>query len=116
MISTGEAPVPRKHAPPKPLPPTTRRVRFGPPGVDMMPPLVIEDVKPVKTKREKAKADPTHIAKARELRDRYLEQFNSGVLADGTQILPQGKYEVSRLASPQTGMSVPPSKLLAQAA
>ena len=30
------------------------------------------------------------VAAARELRDRYLEQFNSGM------VLPQGKYEVCR--------------------
>ena len=30
------------------------------------------------------------VAAARELRDRYLEQFNSGL------VLPNGKYDVSR--------------------
>jgi hypothetical protein len=40
--------------------------------------------------RTKVKANPQHVAKARELRDRYLEQFNSGL------VLPCAKYEVSR--------------------
>ena len=43
-----------------------------------------------KEPRAKVKADPKHVAAARELRDRYLEQFNSGL------VLPGGKYEVSR--------------------
>jgi hypothetical protein len=52
---------------------------------------------PEKTKRPpkpKGKNNPQHIAAARELRDRYLEQVNSGNL-----LLPQkrGKYHVARL-------------------
>jgi hypothetical protein len=43
-----------------------------------------------KPKRPKATIDPAIVAKARELRDRYLEQFNSGM------ILPNGKYQVAR--------------------
>jgi hypothetical protein len=44
----------------------------------------------------KEKIDPQLIAKARERRDRYLEQANDRLL-----IAPRGKYEVSRaLASP----------------
>jgi len=41
----------------------------------------------------KQKNDPRYVAAAQELRDRYLEQINSGA------ILPpaaQGKYDVSR--------------------
>ena len=52
-------------------------------------------------------------AAARELRDRYLEQFNSGL------VLPCGKYEVSRaLPSPQPTPGVPGEreKLLPRAA
>jgi len=50
-------------------------------------------VKVEKAKREKkprVKNDPVHVAAARELRDRYLEQFNSGLVLSG------GKYEVCR--------------------
>jgi GNAT superfamily N-acetyltransferase len=52
---------------------------------------VVEKPKAAKPKREKVKADPKHVAAARELRDRYLEQFNSGL------ILPAGKYAVGRV-------------------
>jgi hypothetical protein len=52
---------------------------------------VVEKPKSAKPKREKVKADPKHVAAARELRDRYLEQFNSGL------ILPAGKYAVGRV-------------------
>ena len=58
--------------------------------------------KPKRPAREKVKADPAHVAAARELRDRYLEyvngeHFNSGVVADGNRVLPNGKYDVSRI-------------------
>lgn len=48
---------------------------------------------PVKVKRPpkpRVKNNPAHVAAAREVRDRYLEQFNSGM------VLPNGKYEVAR--------------------
>ena len=80
------------------MPPTRRRVQFGPPSD--APEAVVEKVKlgkPAKPKREKVKADPALVAKARELRDRYFEQFNSGLA------LPRGKYAVGReLAAPPT--------------
>ena len=60
----------------------SRRLRFGPPPTE-------KKTNP-KPKREKVKADPKHVAAARELRDRYLEQFNSGMVLSG------GKYEVCR--------------------
>ena len=56
----------------------------------------MEQQKPKTPAREKVKVDPVHLAKARELRDKYLEQFNAGVLADGNGVLPGGKYEVAR--------------------
>ena len=43
-----------------------------------------------KQPKPRLKNDPKLVAKARELRDRYLEQFNSGLL------LPGGKYAVGR--------------------
>ena len=49
-----------------------------------------------KPKAAKAKCDPRHVAMARELRDRYLEEVNGG------RFLPEarGKYEVSRQLGP----------------
>ena len=54
-------------------------------------PVVAE--KPVREKRKKVKNDPKFVAAARELRDRWLEQMNSGNV-----IVGNGKYEVAKLA------------------
>ncbi len=48
--------------------------------------------KPIKVKAPK-KNDPALAAKARELRDRWLEQVNA---TGGAPLLGQGKYDVSR--------------------
>jgi hypothetical protein len=58
-------------------------------------PLAPEPVpapKPKRAPRPKAKNDPKHVAAARELRDRWMEEINSG------RYLPEAraKYEVSR--------------------
>jgi hypothetical protein len=45
-----------------------------------------------KAKREKVKIDPAYLAKARELRDRYMERINS----DPRALVGCGKYEVAR--------------------
>ncbi len=81
--------------------PKTRAARFG------APPKTIENesattviakngvqkpARPARAPRPKVKNDPKFIAAARELRDRYLEQFNSGLIASG------GKYQVGRLS------------------
>jgi hypothetical protein len=90
--------LPEKHGSgetPKPLakPPMPKRrfVQFGPPSAqsERVAETVLVNAKPEKKKKEKVKADPKHVAAARELRDRYLEQFNSGL------VLPQGKYHVA---------------------
>lgn len=63
-------------------------LRFGPPT-----PAQPTVEKPKPQKRPKQKNDPKHVAAARELRDRYLEQINT------ERMLPpgaQGKYDVSR--------------------
>ena len=82
--------VPRKPKPTKPKGPLTTAafsLRFGPP-----PPSADEPkAKVERPKKEKVKIDAQLIAKARELRDRYLEQVNERLL-----IGPRGKYEVSR--------------------
>ena len=52
---------------------------------------VVSGASPQRVVREQAAGLlPDFIAAARELRDRYLEQFNSGL------VLPEGKYEVAR--------------------
>lgn len=80
---------------------------------------VVEKAKPQKKKREKVKADPKHVAAARELRDRWLERVNAG------QYLPQacGKYEVSRMLaadgatdSPIPALPAPPAPPMTLAA
>jgi len=68
--------------------PTTKRVRFGPPSES----AAVEPVKEKPRRAKKAKCDPSHLAKARELRDRYLEQFNAGQV----ELLPRGKYDFCR--------------------
>jgi hypothetical protein len=46
-----------------------------------------------KPKREKFKNDPKVVEAARELRDRYIEQINAGLLLPPSAC---GKYDVSR--------------------
>jgi len=74
-----------------------------------MPEAVVEKVKlgkPAKKKREKVKADPKHVAAARELRDRYLEHFNGEQFNAGVA-LPGGKYDVARALPSPTRMAEP---------
>ena len=72
-------------------------LRFGPP----VKPALVEAPK-VKKKRPHLKNDPKQVAAARELRDRYLERLNSGV------VLASGKYDVARpLPSPVTVHALP---------
>ena len=72
-----------------------------------------EPVAPLKRKekkpRVKLKNDPAHVAAARELRDRYLEQFNSGL------VLPGGKYDVCRVidAKPAKPQAMVEAKMIA---
>ena len=65
----------------------------------VQPKVVVE--KPKKAPREKLKNDPRHVAAARELRDRYLEQFNSGL------VLPHGKYAVGRMIAAPAVQALP---------
>jgi N-acetylglutamate synthase-like GNAT family acetyltransferase len=62
--------------------------------LQFVPPEPVEKPKRERPKRVKTKNDPKHIAAARELRDRYLEELNSGRLS----LTGEGKYEVSRPA------------------
>jgi N-acetylglutamate synthase-like GNAT family acetyltransferase len=89
----------KKIAVPQLMPPTRRGARFGPPSANDVPDQVVEKPKPEKKKREKAKADPALVAKARELRDRWLERVNA---PGASVLLSHGKYEVAReLAGPE---------------
>ena len=103
--NAGQRPVPRL------MPPTRRGARFGPPSSGPEPEPASK-AKPAKQKREKTggvKADPKLVAAARELRDRYLEQFNAG------RVLPAAKYQVSRqIDGPRTILAQ--AKQLTQAA
>jgi ribosomal protein S18 acetylase RimI-like enzyme len=60
--------------------------------------------KPKKVKKN----NPELAAKARELRDRYMEQFNSNPPA-----LPSGKYDVARLVDQSMTIEMSPQRLLA---
>ena len=92
--------LPEKRSKPKETPtlmtPTRRRVQFGAAPIAPAPEPVVK-TKSAKQKREKAggvKADPVLVAKARELRDRWLEKVNS---AGGASVLAcGGKYDVSK--------------------
>jgi hypothetical protein len=104
---TPDAPrAPRKrvhHPNPEPAAPTTKpraRVVFSAPPPDDVPdappappapPAKPAESKPAKPQRPKEKLDPQLVAKARELRDRYLEQVNDRLL-----LAPGGKYDVAR--------------------
>jgi hypothetical protein len=73
--------------------------------------------KPKKQRAARQKNDPKYIAAARELRDRYLEQVNSG---GADRMLPaggaHGKYDVSRQLENLGGAidvaATPPPQLL----
>ena len=100
---SGETPKPRKKdVPPVPSKPgpLNGALFFAPPApVKEKPP---REKKP-KPPRVKAKIDPQLVAKARELRDRYLERVNDHLL-----IAPSGKYDVSRcLAAPDAPRALP---------
>jgi hypothetical protein len=91
---------------PKPKAPKRRFVQFGPPPrTPVAPPqaaTVVLAGMPVPKKKQKLKNDPKHVAAARELRDRYMEQFNTNAAA----LTSSGKYDVSRqLADDRAGVA-----------
>jgi hypothetical protein len=85
------APKPKREKKPKPLIPASvskivrSGLRFGPIPTPPTP-------KAEKPKREKQKNDPKLVAAAREFRDRYLDEVNSG----RHMLEANGKYDVSR--------------------
>ena len=60
------------------------------------PEELIEAPKPKRPKKERHKNDPKYVAAARELRDKFLEQVNSGQLLPPAPPGAHGKYDVSR--------------------
>jgi len=79
---------------------------------DYVPEVVPETPKAKRPPRAPAaKHDPKDIAAARELRDRYLEEFNSGKYLPGSQ----GKYDVSRAIGESVTVEIAPMKLLSAA-
>jgi hypothetical protein len=80
----------------RPIAMKSRRAQFGSPDSEPLPLPAARKDKSAKPKREKVKADPVLVAKARELRDRWLEQVNASA---GDALSAQGvrgKYDVSR--------------------
>jgi hypothetical protein len=76
-------------------------------GLRFEPPQKPAAEKPKKAPRAKLKNDPKHVAAARELRNRYLEQFNGGLA------LPRGKYAVGQEID---GAGVRAARMLPEAA
>lgn len=70
-----------------------------------------EKVKEPKPPRVKFKHDPKVVEAARELRDRYIEQINAGLLLPPSA---NGKYDVSRQleAAPAAMKQTPAPQLL----
>ncbi len=85
-----------KKEPPKIQPPTVRRPQYGRPGqkmpVQAVKPPEPKQEKPKRLPKPKIKIDPMFIDKARELRDRYLEEVNE----KGYRLESAGKYELIR--------------------
>ena len=84
---SGETPKPRKEQAPSKPGPLNGALFFAPPA----PVIAVKEKPPrekkPKTPRVKAKIDPQLVAKARELRDRYLERVNESPKA---MIAPRG--------------------------
>jgi len=74
------------------------------------PDELLEPAKPKKPRAPRQKNDPKYVAAARELRDRYLEEVNTGRLLPAAN----GKYDVSRqlAAGVSEAKQTPPTHLL----
>jgi hypothetical protein len=73
-----------------------------PPAAAPSVPLLPEPTKTIREKKPKLKTDPALVAKARELRDRWLEHVNAGQAV----IESSGKYDVTRVF--ENGFVTPP--------
>jgi len=92
-LPTKEAP--RKSAPRKLFPETPE----APEAPEAKHAEKAKEKKPKKVRPPRFKNDPQYVAAARELRDRYIEQINSGGAPGSGLLLPPsacGKYDVSR--------------------
>ncbi|TVQ50951.1 MAG: hypothetical protein EA377_13570, partial [Phycisphaerales bacterium] len=85
-------------------------LRFGPPPEEVEAQKA-ETAKRKAEKKPKQKNDPKLVAAARELRDRYIEQINEGLLLPPSAC---GKYDVSRAleAAPSVMNKIKPVGLL----
>ena len=94
------APAPAKRAKPKPVEkrnPIARNGMWFDVPAPPTPGTPIAAEKPPREKKPKAKHDSRVVAAARELRDRYLEEYNAGRFA-----LPAtAKYDVTRAGIPR---------------
>jgi len=100
-----------KGGPMKPTVSPRAKAQFGRPGatmpvVEQPKPESIPDPKPARKARPpKERIDPAMVAKARELRDRYLERVNG---SPDALLAPAARYDVSRtLAAPDAPRALP---------
>ena len=107
LVASGQLPVKKGKTTPVPVPPMPkrRRVQFGPPPKILPPPPPpAPPVERQKAERKpKLKNDPMLVAKARELRDKWLEH----VQANPAALLATGKYDVSRALAAATVPALP---------
>ena len=90
---------------PPPSRPSAGR-QYGPPSAGPIVDVVAETPKPAppRVKSPRGKIDPKLVAKARELRDRYLERVNDQTMLPASG----GKYDVSRsFAAPDAPRALP---------
>lgn len=110
-------PVPGAEVEKKPRKSKTPAVPVRPPsrGVWVAPPaptkeqLAAAKKEKAKEKAPKFKNDPKLVAAARELRDRYIDQINAGLLLPPSAC---GKYDVSRQLAPGVALQAAEMKLL----
>jgi hypothetical protein len=102
----------RERKPKSPMVPK-RGLWFAPPPGSPEAKALEKEKKP-KAPRTKFKNDPKLVAAARELRDRYTEQINAGLLLPPSA---NGKYDVSRqLEAAPSSMKITPAVALLEAA
>jgi ribosomal protein S18 acetylase RimI-like enzyme len=108
-------PAVRKVAPVVQSTPTPSGLSFGKPKLaEAVAEKAQKAEKKPREKKPKAKFDPKLVQAARELRDRYLEQYNTMPALHGEgRALNCGKYEVARLVDSSVMIEVSGRKLIA---
>jgi len=81
-------------------------LQFSAPVVPVVAPIPTNKEAPDKPKRTKVKNDPRYVKAARELRDRWLEQVNSGQL----MLQSNAKYDVRRVMEESSTRLMQPMK------